>query len=211
MTKPYERRFESKAKSSHWIGRGFTLVELMVVVIIIGVMAAIIIPTASRAMRARRSSGAASQIALAYRIAKMRALARGSAVMVRYQAGQVQTFEAPPGLTTGMTSCSTPGAWNNCAYQSTTCVPIDNYQNPGENLNYTLIVGGSQVTGVLDICFSPAGLSYLRTGSASFSTMTNVPMIKVWNGGAADMASSLVNTVYILPNGAARVVARQGS
>src|SRR5512146_66728 len=65
--------------------RGFTLVELIVVVIIIAVLAVMAIPTITQQMRSRRTQFAAKEVAALYRDARMRAMGRGSAVLVRFE------------------------------------------------------------------------------------------------------------------------------
>src|SRR5688572_14870591 len=63
--------------------RGFTLIELCAVVLIITVFAAVAIPTAVSQLRDRRMQEAARRIGMVYRQARLRALGRGSAVLVR--------------------------------------------------------------------------------------------------------------------------------
>ncbi len=65
-------------------GRGFTLVELLAVIAMIGIVAAASAPNVVYYLRDRRVVDAASEIANIYRYARARAMGRGSAVNVRY-------------------------------------------------------------------------------------------------------------------------------
>ena len=57
--------------------RGFTLVELMVVVVMITVLATLAIPLVTEQLRDRRTQEAAERVAGVYRDARMRAMGRG--------------------------------------------------------------------------------------------------------------------------------------
>src|SRR5688500_11028421 len=79
--------------------RGFTLVELVAVVVIIAIVAALAMPSITSRLRDRRIQQAAQTVAQLYSTARMRAMGRGAAVLVRYNAGDFELREAIRGAT----------------------------------------------------------------------------------------------------------------
>lgn len=185
--------------------RGFTLVELMVVVLIVAILAAIAVPSVVERMRERRSSEAAQRIAGLYRSARMRAMGRGSAVMVSFDQGAFVVREAvrPPPADNPM---CTGEPWSSCTNNNWT--NATNYSElgrfdptkRGEYQGLTLAAVPSTRTR-FDVCFTPMGRAYTRADNLPFST----PMVQVANFNVGRSGSVITRTVMVLPNGVARV------
>lgn len=202
------------------IGRssGYTMVELMIVVIIIGVVAALTIPNITRRMKERRASEAAQRVALLYQTARARAMGRGAAVLVRYsqpsQQGAFEMMEAQRGVGTGagcqtlpVSSCSGTD-WNLPAlqqYNSLTSLDFGR-RSEYENVYVSMLVGGINM-GFVDVCFTPMGRTFVRTNAGlGFTTMTGVFQAQVQRKeGSAVLSEGRTRTVMVLPNGSARL------
>ena len=194
--------------------RGFTLVELLTVVGIIAIFAVVALPAVTRQLRERRTTNASQQIAQMYRIARMRALGRGSAVLVRYNASDgFHLREAIVGTTGGLGGCqlsvissctASPGRWDDATYYR----EIDSF-DPAHSSAYDmvqLVVHGSSTTVLsnLDVCFTPAGATFWQTASGGFSRLSFVPHAHVWSNDSGGRAG-VQRLVFVLSNGAARV------
>lgn len=195
---------------------GFTLVELMTVVIMITVFAAIAIPMTTQQMRERRAQEAAERVAGVYRGARLRAMGRGSAVLVRYTAagrGRLEVREAQRGSTaeTGcealpISSCLSPD-WNGPegdGYRAVTTLDLTDREEY-DRVNVDMLDMSNDSLSTLDICFTPMGRAFTRTNTAErFAALTDTHVAEVYRGDGA-VRLGRTRRIIILPNGASRI------
>ena len=201
--------------------RGFSLIELIVVVIIIAVLAALAIPSITSRMRDRRTQQAAHEVMNLYRTARMRAMGRGSAVLVRYDAGsipegEIRVLEAIRGTGGADPNCDRLPV-NGCQLTTWTDgtdaaqIELFNPSVRGEYSGVQTVVTGPPPTdnnakSQMDVCFTPMGRAFVRYAQAGpFQPLTGVPVADVWRKGTDNNPIGLTRQVMILPNGHARM------
>jgi type IV fimbrial biogenesis protein FimT len=180
----------------------------MVVVLIIAISAALAVPTLVGQMRERRSRDAAQQIALLYSGARMRAMGRGGAVLVRYSSttgfNVFDSIEGAQATARGEDDCvAAPGS--GCL--TTTWGVAANLRqvsefHPATNLTVEAVNPiTSTVTTDLNVCFTPSGRSFASyTSAVPTAAMAGSPLFTVKLG-----ADGLLRRVALLPNGNARL------
>ncbi|MCA9629352.1 MAG: prepilin-type N-terminal cleavage/methylation domain-containing protein [Myxococcales bacterium] len=191
--------------------RGFSLIELIVVVIIIAVLAVIAIPSISKRMRDRRTSELAQRVSQTYRDARMRAMGRGGAVMVRYTtgsgAGQLTTLEGVVGTSGTCAELPSNGCnrnWNAADSRQLASLNVD---ASGEYANMKVTMNDPTNNGVssMDVCYTPLGRTFVRyTAGGNFVQLTGVPWANVARYNGSNPVG-LQRHVVILPNGTSRL------
>jgi type IV fimbrial biogenesis protein FimT len=190
---------------------GFTLLELMVVVIMVGVLAVLAVPAMSTQMRDRRTNQAAHEVAVLIRQARARAMGRGTAVLIRYDTAtqgklemrEAQNVDAGRCLSLPATSCLTTD-WDAASPQNRLVTSFDPttlgaYANVQVNF---LKPDGSDGGGAVDVCFTPLGRPYRRFAHiGNFDPMPEVPYLEVKPVDGI----GLTRRVLLLPTGSSRL------
>ena len=204
--------------------RGFTLLEAMAVVTIIGIASAAALPSFVERMRERRSGQAAEEIALLYKLARARALGRGAAQLVSSNnvgGGMNVKFEVreaiqqnDAALTVGtcgplpLTTCFND--WSAAATGRNRLVdefPKDNTLYA--NIEAKLYRDAATTDAALDgqVCFTPSGRAFFRKEAAGvWEPVIQIPRVEVKRlkiGGGSYVG--LTRTVLLPPSGAARL------
>jgi type II secretory pathway pseudopilin PulG len=184
----------------------------MVVVLIIGITAALATPTMTEQVRERRSRDTAQRIAQLYSGARMRALGRGSAVMVRYnETTGFRVVESIQGATAAALNASAtcaaqPGLGcltNNWAVGADTWREVATLQ-PLATLQVTVKADNTAKTD-MNICFTPMGRSFISfNADPPKQAMAGATTVEVQRKDGA-VLKGLLRTVAVLPNGMARL------
>jgi type IV fimbrial biogenesis protein FimT len=191
------------------------MAELLGVVAMIGVLAAAAAPMVVKMTRDKRVQSAAYQVASLYRTARARALGRGSAVLVRWDANHAQPTSANPhghfsireaiDAATGLPapSCQLTN-WTEASTSSRFVAAFDERATTYKPAEARFFDPTDAEKGYADVCFSPRGRTFVRYAPAdAFAALTGVPRVEMKNTSTA-----FIRQVVIVPNGVARVVGR---
>jgi type IV fimbrial biogenesis protein FimT len=202
---------------------GFTLVEMLTVVIIITVVATLAVPSVRLQLRDRRTFEMAQRVAQVYHGARMRAMGRGSAVLVRFRKSgtdvtysvleaQRGTGDAPTGTSNAacaalpIPSCLTPN-WDSPAatdYRKVSEFKL-NAALSYDALNASVANSAGSASDSLDICFTPMGRTFSRT-TGGLAQLSEAYAATIFRGPSASAVVGRTYQVLLLPTGAARVL-----
>jgi prepilin-type N-terminal cleavage/methylation domain-containing protein len=218
--------------SSNTLGRhhhakltaGFTLIEVMVVIVIVTLLSAIAVPTVSRRLDANLARGVTESVAIMFRNARLNALGRGAATAIRFDAGQITIVEAVQGTTCGVipgcatlpvNSCTNAlnrfmaGGGPTLINQQLATFDATRQGSLATSMGYQLGGGLLSTTSAVDICFTPMGRTFVRAGATSaaldavaFTPLTSSAQVRVVEYAGVGAARFAV----LAPNGAARAV-----
>jgi prepilin-type N-terminal cleavage/methylation domain-containing protein len=201
--------------------RGFTIVELLVVLAIISAFAVAAAPSVIAQLRNGRVGDAAQNVADIYRLARTRAMGRGSAMVVRWDAAAAMPTNANPaghftvkealmgaaGLSPFLPSASCTNPLTDFADGSATSkfvVAFDERRKRYEPAVATFLDPDDNIVPYAELCYTPRGRTFIRFAAAgAFVPLLGVPRVEMEN-----TFDGLKRAILLPPTGAARVVGR---
>lgn len=202
----------------------------MVVVIIIGIMAALAVPSMRLTTFDRHAYDDAGAIMQLFRSARTRAIARGGAELITmtsdttadrgtFQMWEAVTANAPvAGLTKGnnatpVSSCKSPTNWSSLVSTNTSVLFIDGVNLNGApeadaDIETTLNFYGPTATTspkAAYVCYTPLGHLFVNTAAVFDTLLPNLNPFEVVVQRLGVGGSATKRSVLVPPNGMARV------
>lgn len=200
--------------------RGFTIVELVTVIAVVGILAASAAPAFISYVRDGRVSEAASNIADLYRGARSRAMGRGSATVVRWNASAaLPTVAQPEGHFGVREAVAGPNTPFNQMLPATSCFAADFEVGSNTSKHVTsfderlaryqpavasVVDGNNAELSYVEVCYTPRGRTFVRQAAGDpWQPLTEVLAVEVTNP-----STTMRRYVIVPPNGAARLETR---
>lgn len=181
-------------------------------ILIITVFAALAIPSAVVQMRDRRVQESARRIALMFRQARLRALGRGAAILVRFDGTAFTVHEARLGTLAPDANCADlpVSSCLNTLWGSTAQRIVDGHAEAtsGDMSNVSLRVVDSANTAVakLEVCFTPMGRAFVREDNNDATAFA--PLDETYEAVVSRPGMTRTRRVVLMPNGTARLASQ---